>query len=83
MTIDFGVRSQAFVLAGTDDVQSQALFYGTADHPLIGEELFAGGAYLGEGEVHKASLRAQDIVRILIIVAILLGTLLKTFGVLD
>lgn len=83
LTIDFGKRSQAFVLAGTDDVQTQALFYGTADYPLIGEELFAGGAYLGVGEIHKASLRAQDIVRILIIVVILFGTLLKTFGVLD
>ena len=83
LTADFGRRNQAFVLAGTDDVQTQALFYGTADHPLIGEELFAGGAYLGVGEIHKASLRTQDIVRIVIIVIILIGTLLKTFGVLS
>lgn len=82
LAVDFGRRNQAFVLAGTDDVQTQALFYGTADHPLIGEELFAGGAYLGVGELQKASLRAQDIVRIVIVAIILLGTLLKTFGVL-
>lgn len=82
LTADFGRRNQAFVLAGTDEIQSQALFYGTADHPLIGEELFAGGAYLGLSEIHKASLRAQDIIRIVIIVIILIGTLLKTFGVL-
>jgi hypothetical protein len=77
----FGRRNQAFVLAGTDDVQTQALFYGTADHPLIGEELFAGGAYLGVGEIHKASLKAQDIIRLIIVALILIGTLLKTFGV--
>ncbi len=82
LTADFGRRNQAFVLAGTDEVQSQALFYGTTDHPLIGEELFAGGAYLGVGEIHKASLRTQDIIRIVIMVIILIGTLLKTFGVL-
>jgi hypothetical protein len=82
LAADFGRRNQAFVLAGTDDVQTQALFYGTADYPLIGEELFAGGAYLGVGELHKASLRAQDIIRIVIVALILLGTLLKTFGVL-
>lgn len=81
VTADFGRRKQAFVMAGTDDVQTQALFYATADHPLIGEELFAGGAYLSGGEIHKASLRAQDIIRILIVVAILIGTLLKTLGV--
>lgn len=82
LTADFGRRKQAFVMAGTDNVQTQALFYATADHPLIGEELFAGGAYLGEAEIHKASLQAQDIIRILIVVAILLGTLLKTLGLL-
>lgn len=83
LTADFGRRNQAFVLAGTDDVQTQALFYGTADHPLIGEELFAGGAYLGVGEMHKASLKAQDMVRLIIVALILLGTLLKTIGVFD
>jgi hypothetical protein len=82
LAADFGRRSQAFVLAGTDDVQTQALFYGTADHPLIGEELFAGGAYLGVGELHKASLRAQDVIRFIIVALILLGTLLKSLGVL-
>jgi hypothetical protein len=81
LTADFGRRENAFVLAGTDDVQSQALLYATADYPLIGEEIFAGGAYLGMGEMHDASLRAQDILRIAIIGLILLGTILKTIGV--
>ncbi len=78
---DFGARQRMFVLAGTDDVQSQALLFATAEHPLIGEEVFAGGAFLNVGPLHRASLRTQDIVRFLIVGFILLGTLLRTLGV--
>ena len=68
------------MLAGTEDVQSQALLYATADHPLLGEELFAAGAYMGAGSLHEASVRTQDAVRLLIILAILIGTVMKTIG---
>jgi hypothetical protein len=78
---DFGRRENAFVLAGTEDVQSQALLYTTADYPLIGEELFASGAYLDMGPIHEASLRTQDVIRFVIIGLILFGTVLKTIGV--
>jgi hypothetical protein len=81
LTADFGRREGAFVLAGTDDVQSQALLYATADYPLIGEEVFAGGAYLKMGPIHEASLRTQDVIRFVVIGLILLGTILKTIGV--
>jgi hypothetical protein len=78
---DFGKRGQAFVLAGTDDIQSQALLYTTADAPMIGEELFASGAYLEVNDFHRASLRAQDVLRLILVALIILGTLLRTFGV--
>jgi hypothetical protein len=81
LAADFGERRQAFVLAGTDDAQSQALLYVTAEYPLIGEEVFAGGAYLKVGPFHLASLRTQDMVRTLIVVLILIGTILSTLGV--
>jgi len=80
LAADFGRRQGAFVLAGTEDVQSQALLYATADHPLLGEELFAAGAYMGAGSLHEASVRTQDAVRLLIILAILIGTVMKTIG---
>jgi hypothetical protein len=48
---------------------------------LIGEELFAAGAYVGAGATHEASLQVQDILRWLVILAILGGALLKLAGV--
>jgi len=82
LTAEFARRQDTFVLAGTEDVQAQAMLYAMVDDPLIGEELFAAGAYTGAGPLHEASLRAQDAVRLLIILAILIGTVLKTIGVL-
>jgi hypothetical protein len=79
----FGEREGLYVIAGTEDVQSQALIFATAGYPLIGEETFAGGAYLGVGGLHKASLRTQDFIRFLIIVIILIGVILSTLGILQ
>jgi hypothetical protein len=81
MAADFGERFGCFTLGGTDDVQTQALLYATAENPLIGEEIFAAGAYLDVSQVHKASLRVQDTVRMVVVIGILVGALLSVFGV--
>ncbi len=70
-----GERSQTRTVAGTDKLPGQAILYATAHDPLIGEELYAGGAYLGAGPMHQASLHAQDVFRWLIAVLILFGAL--------
>ena len=69
-------------MVGTDDVSGQAVLYATAQEALIGEETFAGGAYLGAGPMHIASLRVQDIFRWVLILAMLVGALLKLVGIL-
>lgn len=74
----FGERAHNFVIAGTDDVQAQALLYAVAEQPLIGEEVFATPAYLETGTVHRASLRAQDVMRFAILALIVLGVVLGT-----
>jgi len=83
LAADFGRRQGAFVLAGTEDVQSQALLFATTDYPLVGEELFAAGAYADAGPLHAASLRTQDAIRLMIILLIIVGTVLKTLGVIS
>lgn len=77
---EIGERSGGMTLAGTDNLPGQAVLYATAQEPLIGEETFAGGAYLDAGPTHTASLRAQDWLRWLIIASLLLGALAKFFG---
>ena len=62
-----GERSQTRTLAGTDNLPGQAILYAAAHEPLIGEEIYAGGAYMGANPMHEASLHAQDIIRWVVI----------------
>ncbi len=73
-------RQNSSLIAASDGLSAQAIFYASAQEPLIGEELFAAGAYMGAGTAHEASLQVQDILRWLIIVAILAGSFLKFLG---
>jgi hypothetical protein len=75
-------RAGTATVASSDNPAVQALLFAAAENSLIGEDLFAGGAYLGRQPAHIASLRAQDIVRIVIVIVILVGVVLKTLGVL-
>ena len=73
-------RENTGLIAASDDLSAQSVFYAASQDPLIGEELFAAGAYVGAGASHEASLHVQDILRWLLILAILLGSLLKLIG---
>jgi hypothetical protein len=79
---DAAERENTFILAASDNLTAQAVMYASAQEPLIGEELFAAGAYTDAGPLHSASLTVQDILRWLIIIVILVGALLKLTGVL-
>ena len=77
---DASDREEAFTLAASDNLTAQAIMYASAQDPLIGEELFAAGAYVDSGRMHAASLSVQDILRWMIIVVILGGAALKLVG---
>ena len=80
LVTDAGERSDNLTVAGTDNLPAQAVLYASAHEPLIGEELYAGGAYLKAGIMHNASLRSQDILRWLLIAIILIGIVAKFLG---
>ena len=75
-------RENTFVVAGSDNLTAQAVIYASAQEPLVGEEIFAAGAYVDSGSLHSASLTVQDILRWLVIAAILVGALLTLAGIL-
>jgi hypothetical protein len=70
-------RNDAFSLSGTDHIPTQAMMFATSQETLIGEELYAGGAYLRAGQMHTASLQAQDVIRWLLVAIILVGGIWK------
>lgn len=80
LMVEAAERENSTLIAASDNISAQSVFYATAQEPLIGEELFAAGAYVGAGATHEASLAVQDVLRWLIIAAILIGSLLKLVG---
>ena len=81
LIVDANERSGNQTMAGSDSLDAQAIMYATTPDPLIGEELYAGGAYLNAGLMHQASLRTQDAMRWIIIFGIIVGSLLKLMRV--
>jgi hypothetical protein len=70
-------RQDAFTLSAADSLPAQALVYASAKEPLIGEELYAMGAYLKTGRIHEMSLYVQDVLRWLIVLVLLGGAVMK------
>jgi hypothetical protein len=68
-------------VTGSDSITAQAIFYAATQDTLIGEELYALPAYLAASPMHQASLRVEDIFRIVVGAGMIAGTILKVFGI--
>ncbi len=67
-------------LTAADTLQAQAALFACSDESLVGEEIYAAGAYSGPNSSRSASLISQDILRWLIIIFIVGYIILKTTG---
>lgn len=75
-----GAATGAIQIAGTDADAQLPFFVTACDYTLIGEELYAAGAYLSKEPVLVGTLRGQDIGKALILAAIVLMTVIATLG---
>lgn len=75
-----GAQRKLDQIGGTSTLSALPFVYATVSHPLIGEEIYAGGAYLMDKPAHLSSLMAQDILRWLLIVGVLAAIMLRTAG---
>ena len=78
-----GASTGAIQIAGTAAISQIPFFIVACDYTLIGEELFAAGAYVSREPLLLGSLKGQDIAKLVIIlimiVAIILGTIVSAF----
>jgi hypothetical protein len=74
-------RENVVVIGASNDLAGQSVLFAGSQDALIGEELFAAGAYIGAGASHAASLTVQDILRWVIVIALLGGAFAKFAGV--
>ena len=75
-----GASTGAIQIAGTDAYTQLPFFITTCDYTLIGEELYAASAYLSREPMLMGTLRAQDAGKGLLIIILILGTILASFG---
>ncbi len=73
-------RANVTLIGASDDLVGQAALFASSQDSLIGEELFAAGAYLGAGVSHRASLTLQDLLRWVVILVLLGGATAKLLG---
>ncbi len=65
------LRYDQGLIAHSDRVEGQAIAYAMADQALIGEELYVGPAYLNGTALERGGILAQEVLRWLVILAIL------------
>jgi hypothetical protein len=75
-----GQHVGAIQVAGTTDNAQIPFFITTCDFTIIGEEVFAAGAYLSHDPVQRGSLRGQDAAKMALLAIILAGILAATFS---
>ncbi len=73
----------AIQIAGTAMPSQLPFFVAACDYTLIGEELFAASAYLSGDQRMIASLRGQDVGKVLAMGSIVLGSVLATVATLS
>ncbi len=67
-------------IAGTTAITQLPFFIAACDYTLIGEEMYAASAYLSRNPVEIGTIKSEDVAKILIIAAILVGTVLATLS---
>jgi hypothetical protein len=74
-TNDLGIPQ----VGGTSEPSAAALMFVSLDEAVIGEEVFAAGAYLHRPS-HLGSLATQDLIRIITILSIIVGVVMTSLG---
>ena len=68
-----GASTGAMQIGATDMEHQIPFMVATCDYVIIGEEFYAASAYLSQDPNIKGSLKAQDVIKVVIIFLILLG----------
>lgn len=76
-----GSMTGAIQIAGTDSISQIPFFIVACDYTLIGEELYAAGAYMGGDSKLLGGLKGQDYVKLVLMVVLVVLFFLKLAGV--
>lgn len=75
-----GNAAGSIQIAGTAKPEQLPFFIAACDYTLMGEELYAASAYLSHEPIMLGGLKGQDFIKIIIVIMIIVGVLLVSFG---
>lgn len=75
---EVGASTGAIQIAGSDSSAQLPFFITTCDYTLIGEEFYAASAYLSREPVLVGTLKSQDIGKMFMLAALIVGTIMIT-----
>jgi hypothetical protein len=73
-----GQQVGALQVAATPSLEQTPFFLTSCDYTLIGDEIFATGAFLSDDPVQRGSLRGQDYAKASLLALLVLGTIFTT-----
>jgi hypothetical protein len=77
-----GAGTNLYQVGGSDDPRALSILYASTNAVAVGEELFASGVYLDPTPAKEASLVAEDLARVALILLVILIALFGLLGVL-
>ncbi|OGR48910.1 MAG: hypothetical protein A2X33_10825 [Elusimicrobia bacterium GWA2_51_34] len=77
---EVGATSGAIQIAGTDVEHQLPFFFTACDYTLIGEELYAAGAYLSKEPMLLSALKVQDFGKLVVMVSVFFSMILVALG---
>ena len=78
---EVAAREGAMMFGATDTTHNIPFLVAICDYSLIGEELYALGAYVSQDPTQSSSLAGQDIGKYVAIILIIVGVILVTAGI--
>lgn len=78
-----GNATGSIQIAGTAQPEQLPFFIAACDYTLMGEELYAASSYLSHEPLMLGGLKGQDFIKIILMICIILGAILMSFGVGD
>lgn len=81
MVVETSKRVGAMTVGGTDSLSQLCWFVAGCDYSLLGEEIYALGAYISEDPVSLGAIAGQDLIKMAVLVITVIGLLLTQVGV--
>lgn len=75
-----GKRIGAMTIAGNTELGMTSFFVVTCDYTLLGEEVYATGAYLSKDTARINAISSQDTIKWIILALFVIGTIAATVG---